>query len=585
MTLKNNHTFVSPRNQRITHLDSRPHMKYGQPTKDSYGLDYPTMSSLINAVISQKDNKFPCRQFMSGCSFDNIVWQQAIGALMNQDHSRCTHSLADEEKVLFDLVSAGLINHQEFDEPHKWLLRSIRYSAVVADHLWSLYEAEHKRNDRVEVELHALKGQVNLLSSCLLAVDHFSFDANKKVNTELEKDGDKHNALVQFVGNHSSQLELHHRGLLSLHDRMCTCNMSSKSPVDGSGEAPSFSSPSTPRCENSPSPPVIAVEPEEAPIVAPVENEVPIPVVPPSPAPCRTVVESSMTLQVIHEDEAREIEDRIVGAWQRQGADNVTPTTLIGSESSKNFGPSCVEPAMASTPEWLPTQSLEARGYQMLSVMRAVTLMLNATVSARLLSSDHVGRELQLIFLVSQEEFDSLLSGELEAEGTSRTLQHQPDFSDSHQWIQFHSSDRHMVLYFDPITKQVWGEDSVSKSDSHMEDFGDDKISAAARLVDILDSFEAPRGPAIPSQLQTQAPDHSDPSGSCRPHDVVRSDTDSEPHFLAAEKGKQLANLHVPMSEDEPSSDEGGVSRGSTTPMLHTATRDHPCQDCAVFGE
>ncbi|KAF9643038.1 hypothetical protein BDM02DRAFT_3192293 [Thelephora ganbajun] len=107
MTLKNNRTFVSPRNQKITRLNSRPHCKYGQPTKDSYGFEYPSMTSLVDAVISQVDNEFPRRQFASGCSFDDIVWQQAIGALMNQDHSRRGCDMADDEKVLFDLVSSG----------------------------------------------------------------------------------------------------------------------------------------------------------------------------------------------------------------------------------------------------------------------------------------------------------------------------------------------------------------------------------------------------------------------------------------------------------------------------------------------
>ncbi|KAF9643239.1 hypothetical protein BDM02DRAFT_3191973 [Thelephora ganbajun] len=60
-------------------------------------------------------------------------------------------------------------------------------------------------------------------------------------------------------------------------------------------------------------------------------------------------------------------------------------------------------PVVTLTLEQLQTQSLGARGYWMLSVMRVVMMMPNVTVSACLLSSDH-------------EEFDSLLSGELEAE-------------------------------------------------------------------------------------------------------------------------------------------------------------------------
>ncbi|KAF9643084.1 hypothetical protein BDM02DRAFT_3132665 [Thelephora ganbajun] len=120
-------------------------------------------------------------------------------------------------------------------------------------------------------------------------------------------------------------------------------------------------------------------------LVTPVENIVPIPVLPPSSGPRHTVVESSTTLQLVSVEEEWEIEDRLVRAWQRQGA-------IV-----------CVVPIETLTLEQLQTQSLGARGYQMLSVMRVVTLMPNMTVSACLLSSDH-------------EEFDSLLSGELEAE-------------------------------------------------------------------------------------------------------------------------------------------------------------------------
>ncbi|KAF9642742.1 hypothetical protein BDM02DRAFT_3192761 [Thelephora ganbajun] len=118
------------------------------------------------------------------------------------------------------------------------------------------------RNNRVERELHELKGQVALINSCLLAINHFLFDANSKVNTKLKKDGErldchqacvnvlqeKHNGLVMYVTNQSDQLELQRRGLIALCDRMCHCNTLMSPPVNGSGGAPSFSHspPSTP---------------------------------------------------------------------------------------------------------------------------------------------------------------------------------------------------------------------------------------------------------------------------------------------------------------------------------------------------
>ncbi|KAF9642670.1 hypothetical protein BDM02DRAFT_3192844 [Thelephora ganbajun] len=210
MTLENNHTFITPCNQRITRIDARPHVKYGKVSQDSYGFEYPTMTSLVDAVISQEDNEFPRHQYVSGCSFNDIVWQQAIGASCNMDYSRRGRDMGNKEKVLFDLVQVGIIDHQDFDEPHKWSSRSIRYLAVVADRLWAMLEAERSRNDHLEQELHELKGQVALINTHLLAIDRHLFDANKKVNKELKKDGDQLNCHQRCV----DLLQEKHNGLV-----------------------------------------------------------------------------------------------------------------------------------------------------------------------------------------------------------------------------------------------------------------------------------------------------------------------------------------------------------------------------------
>ncbi|KAF9642017.1 hypothetical protein BDM02DRAFT_3194064 [Thelephora ganbajun] len=247
MTLENNRTFISPRNQKITRVDTRTH------TKDAYGFDYPSMPSLVDAVMSQVDNEFPRRQFASGCSFDDIVWQQAIGSLMSLDHVHQGHDHGDDEHVLFSLIQAGLVNQQAFDLPHKWSTRSSRYSAMMAERLWALHTAEKARNDHLESELHVLKGEVQLLSTRLLAVDRLSFDASKKIDEELKKDhtrldrhcaclnmiADKHNAAIEYISNMSSQQELHRLSLLALHENICLCNNRSDL-----AEAPVMSDPS-----------------------------------------------------------------------------------------------------------------------------------------------------------------------------------------------------------------------------------------------------------------------------------------------------------------------------------------------------
>ena len=78
------------------------------------------------------------------------------------------------------------------------------------------------------------------------------------------------------------------------------------------------------------------------------------------------------------------------------------------------------------------------------------------------------------------------------------------------QWVQFRSSDGSILLYFDPATKQIWGEGSggVTDSDMHVdgdqpgegvtgnpppaEEFSDDEINAAARVADLVSSLRIP---------------------------------------------------------------------------------------------
>ncbi|KAF9642275.1 hypothetical protein BDM02DRAFT_3193562 [Thelephora ganbajun] len=151
------------------------------------------------------------------------------------------------------------------------------------------------------------------------------------------------------------------------------------------------------------------------------ENEDPIPV--PAPGlssrsccpPCR-VQELTTTLRVISPKEECEIEDHLIGAWQAQGRAGVNTSTLVGLESNMTSEARCIEPIVVLTREQLATLSLEVRGYCLLSMMRVVTLMPNATIFSCLRSSDFVSGELQLIFPLNQEDFNTLVSGELSAE-------------------------------------------------------------------------------------------------------------------------------------------------------------------------
>ncbi|KAF9651313.1 hypothetical protein BDM02DRAFT_3184576 [Thelephora ganbajun] len=133
--------------------------------KDAYGLDYPPLTELVNAVLAQEDLSHPCHQFANSCCFDDVLWQQAILSLKNQDE-HCQR----------------LVDQQVIDHPHKWSTRVIWYSAVTADCLYCLLEHEHTRGDCLEAEIVNLSCQVHMLSSCLLAMDTRQGAAVIKIN-------------------------------------------------------------------------------------------------------------------------------------------------------------------------------------------------------------------------------------------------------------------------------------------------------------------------------------------------------------------------------------------------------------------
>ncbi|KAF9642630.1 hypothetical protein BDM02DRAFT_3132960 [Thelephora ganbajun] len=197
---------------------------------------------------------------------------------------------------------------------------------------------------------------------------------------------------------------------------MCHCN---DSPISGSGAAPSFESLPGSTQETAPSPTVeVKVE---TPVVAPVENVVPIPVHPPRPMVPRTVVESSTTLQSILEEEG-ETKDRIIWVWQGRGA--------IGS----NRVPRDYHPYRKALGQRHPNYSCWLGVEQELRSKLRRAHRGNDSGAARDSESGSKGLsdaerdegsdanakldsgELQLVFPISQMEFDSLLSGEIEAE-------------------------------------------------------------------------------------------------------------------------------------------------------------------------
>ncbi|KAF9643356.1 hypothetical protein BDM02DRAFT_3191794 [Thelephora ganbajun] len=413
MSLQDNKVFVSPRNQKITRLDTRV------CTQTSFGTEATSPLQLIEAVLSQCDEEMPCRAWDEGSSFDDQVWQQAISALRNQDENHRSREMNDDESVLFQLIQKGIVDMSSFDKNLKGT--GVWYSAVIGDRLWAMFERERTRNDRLESDLHRLSREFRILSGRYV---HLTQVFNKfigDVNKELGKASSRLNRYhVTLEKQLSKQMELDladHKECIDDHAVMINFRKDSKV--------------SKITCQKLHNPDTPAILPEvpsgsHSPslyLTPPEENSQPIPVllwhIPPGllgprvPSLVPVVQESVSQLIPITEAEEREIEDTLVGAWQAQGRahDNAPhdSSTDLMSVLNQSFAALSIGQSSGATQVIGQVASPEARAYRLLSVMRVVTLMPNSNVHTHLVARG-MGGEMQIIFPLGTDDFDALCS-------------------------------------------------------------------------------------------------------------------------------------------------------------------------------
>jgi hypothetical protein len=84
--------------------------------------------------------------FLPGCTLDDRLWHQALvtNRFMTERRGFGVRR-PDEERALFHLIEDGIVDASELDNPMPSSTRSMRYTAVMADRLWSIIEREKKR--------------------------------------------------------------------------------------------------------------------------------------------------------------------------------------------------------------------------------------------------------------------------------------------------------------------------------------------------------------------------------------------------------------------------------------------------------
>src|SRR5882762_1504581 len=78
---------------------------------------------------------------------DDTLWSLALalGCHMKEVRKPAARNWTHDERAMFHLLEGGLFDARAQDKPWDTSTQSMRYTAVMGDRLWSMYETERNR--------------------------------------------------------------------------------------------------------------------------------------------------------------------------------------------------------------------------------------------------------------------------------------------------------------------------------------------------------------------------------------------------------------------------------------------------------
>ena len=83
--------------------------------------------------------------FDENLSLDDLLWQQSVSSFRYLTAKWIREDKTPDERILYRLIRRGLVDIDDRDKAFPMNTRSMRYSACVADRLWTLLERERIR--------------------------------------------------------------------------------------------------------------------------------------------------------------------------------------------------------------------------------------------------------------------------------------------------------------------------------------------------------------------------------------------------------------------------------------------------------
>ena len=84
-------------------------------------------------------------QWNIGCTLDDQLWYQCLASDRYMVEHRNRMQKTHDERLLWLMLRRGIYDQAPEDRPWDGAVRSMRYSAIMGDRLWSMIETERKR--------------------------------------------------------------------------------------------------------------------------------------------------------------------------------------------------------------------------------------------------------------------------------------------------------------------------------------------------------------------------------------------------------------------------------------------------------
>src|SRR5882762_1680253 len=141
---------------------------------------------------------------------DDTLWSLALalGCHMKEVRKPAARNWTHDERAMFHLLEGGLFDARAQDKPWDASTQSMRYTAVMGDHLWSMYETERVRVGASYKFSFLVRELIETQGDCL---ERDMWDVSVKMDALYQRMQELHNGAMAWDAYINGELNAQHQ--------------------------------------------------------------------------------------------------------------------------------------------------------------------------------------------------------------------------------------------------------------------------------------------------------------------------------------------------------------------------------------